>query len=63
MVAALIGHLLEKPDLYLDEMAWFLWDEFSVTVSPSTISRALHRARWSKKQVKYNLLLPNVYFL
>ena len=62
MVAALIEHLLEKPDLYLDEMAWFLWDEFSVAVAPSTISRALHRARWSKKQVMCNLLL-NVCFL
>ena len=52
MIAALIRHLFEKPDLYLDEMAWFIWDEFRVAVSTSTISRALHHAGWSKKQVK-----------
>jgi hypothetical protein len=52
MVAALVEHLLEKPELYLDEMAWFFWDEFGVIVSTSTISRALHRAGWSKKQAK-----------
>lgn len=28
MLEALCDHLLEKPDLYLDEMAIFLWDEF-----------------------------------
>jgi transposase len=56
MVAALVDHLLEKPELYLDEMAWFLFDEFSVTVSTSTISRALHQAGWSKKQVSCSLL-------
>jgi transposase len=54
MIAALIRHLFEKPDLYLDEMAWFLWDEFQVSVSASTISKALHYAGWSKKQVKCN---------
>ena len=52
MVAALIRYLFEKPDLYLDEMAWFLWDEFQVSVSASSISRALKYAGWSKKQVK-----------
>ena len=52
IVAALIRHLFEKPDLYLDEMAWFIWDEFRMAVSRSTISRALNQAGWSKKQVK-----------
>jgi hypothetical protein len=28
MLEALFDHLLEKPGLYLDEMAIFLWDEF-----------------------------------
>ena len=49
MMAALVRRLFEKPDLYLDEMAWFLWDEFHVSVSESTISRALRRAGWSKR--------------
>ena len=28
MLEALCDHLLEKPKLYLEEMAVFLWDEF-----------------------------------
>jgi hypothetical protein len=28
MLEALCDHLLEKPTLYLDEIAIFLWDEF-----------------------------------
>jgi hypothetical protein len=28
MLEALCDRLLEKPDLYVDEMAVFLWDEF-----------------------------------
>jgi transposase len=52
MVEALLLHLYEKPELYLEEMAWFIWDEFGVVISTSTISRALAKARWSKKQVR-----------
>jgi hypothetical protein len=28
MIGSLCDHLSEKPGLYLDEMAVFLWDEF-----------------------------------
>jgi transposase len=41
MLEALREHLLEKPDQYLDEMMLFLWDEFKVYVTTSTVSRAL----------------------
>lgn len=30
MLEALRNHLLEKPALYVDNMATFLWDEFQV---------------------------------
>lgn len=30
MLEALCDHLLEKPTLYLDEIAIFLWDEFAL---------------------------------
>ena len=53
MVEALLDHLNEKPELYLEEMAWFIWDEFKEVVSTSTISRALAKAGWSKKQVRW----------
>ncbi|KAJ5697657.1 hypothetical protein N7488_011341 [Penicillium malachiteum] len=49
MLESLCDHLLEKPDLYLDEMAEFLFDEFEVVVSSYTISRALRSRGWTKK--------------
>lgn len=41
MVQVLCDHLVEKPHLYLDEMAVFLWDEFEVLVTTWSIRRAL----------------------
>ena len=38
MLDALREHLLEKPGLYQEEMAVFLWDEFDVLVSTHSIS-------------------------
>jgi len=52
MINALCDYLLEKPDLYLDEMVVFLWDEFHVLVTKSTISRRLSSVGWSKKTAR-----------
>jgi hypothetical protein len=52
MLAALCEHLLEKPGLYRDEMAVFLYDEFGVLVAVSSISRALADTEWSKKTIR-----------
>ena len=41
MLDALCERLLEKPNLYQDEMAIFLWDEFEVLVTTFSIGRAL----------------------
>lgn len=49
MLETLCERLLDKPGLYLDEMAIFLWDEFQILVTKSSISRALASAGWSKK--------------
>jgi hypothetical protein len=49
MLEALCDHLVEKPDLYLDEMKLFWLDEFGLDVPKSMISDTLHRIRWSKK--------------
>lgn len=59
MVKALCDHLLEKPYLYLDEMAIFLWDEFQVQVTTCSISRALKREGWSKKTAKQKAIERN----
>jgi transposase len=52
MLDALCGHLAEKPGLYVDEMAVFLWDEFNVLPSSSSVKRALARAGWTKKKAQ-----------
>jgi transposase len=52
MVQALCDHLLEKPHLYLDEMAIYLWDEFQTQVTTCAIRRALQYAGWSKKKAR-----------
>lgn len=52
MLEALCDRLLEKPGLYLDEMAVFLWDEFHIHVPICSISRALTSVGWSKKTAR-----------
>jgi len=52
MLDALREYLLEKPVLYLNEMAVFLWNEFEVLVTKSSISRALSSIGWSKKAAR-----------
>lgn len=52
MIEALCDHLFEKPGLYLDEMAIFLWDEFQTMVTTSSIRRALVAKGWSKKTAR-----------
>lgn len=49
MLEALCDHLLEKPGLYLEEMAVFLWDGFQTLATTSSIRRALVSKGWSKK--------------
>jgi transposase len=52
MFDALCERLLEKPDLYLDEMVLFLLDEFGVQVSTQSIRRALRSIGWTKKKIR-----------
>lgn len=47
MLEALRDHLLEKPCLYLDEMVIFLWDEFRMQATTSSIRMALAFNGWS----------------
>ena len=41
ILSALLEQLIKKPELYQDEMAIFLYDEFDLVVTTPTISRAL----------------------
>ena len=42
MIQVLCDHLLEKPQLYLDEMVVFLWDGFQVLVTLFSFLIGLH---------------------
>lgn len=52
MLDALREHLLEKPGLYLDEMVIFIWDEFRILATTSSIRRALSFTGLSKKSIR-----------
>jgi transposase len=52
MLDALRDRLKERPDLYLDEMVEFLWEEFDARVSTFTIGRALRLIGWSRKATR-----------
>lgn len=70
----LLQKLIEKPGMYLDEMAAWLFDEFGINVCEQTISKELRGIGWSKKAVschpryldicslwyRYEGLLPSV---
>jgi hypothetical protein len=51
MLDTLCEHLLEQPELYQDEMAVFLWDEFDVLVTTFSVGRALASIGWTKKTI------------
>jgi transposase len=48
MLDALRNWLLEKPGIYQDEMAVFLYNEFEVVVYNSAVSRALASIGWTR---------------
>ena len=59
MLDALRDYLTQKPGLYVEEMAIFLWDEFNVLPSPSSIKRALFQEGWTKKKAQQRTKEPN----
>jgi hypothetical protein len=55
MIVVLLCRLNKAPNLYLDKMAWYVYDSFGVIVSPRTITIELRVAGWSRKLVSYIL--------
>ena len=45
----ILVYLDQRPTSYLDEMCWFLYDEFDVLVSESTVSQTLKQMAWNRK--------------
>ena len=48
--STLLLYLEDRPTAYLDEMAWFLFDEYDIICSEMTVWRNLHRLGWSRKK-------------
>jgi transposase len=53
---ALLQYLNNRPDAYLDEMCWFIFDEFNIIIAESTLSQVLARRRWTRKAVCLNFI-------
>ena len=45
----LVEYLGQRPMAYLDEMAYFLLDEYGLVVDEATVWRSLRRLGWSRK--------------
>lgn len=52
MLDSLLEYLGPKSDLYLEEMVEYLWKEFGVPTTKSSISRTLRSVDWSKKNIR-----------
>jgi hypothetical protein len=50
VLTVLLDHLLIKPDLYLDEMVDFVWDQYELDISVASVRRSLKACSWSKKK-------------
>jgi len=48
----LLCYLDFRPMAYLDEMVWFLFDEFDLVTDEATVWRCLHRLGWSRKNIR-----------
>ena len=51
IIKKLLDFLEDKPTAYITEMQDFLFDEFDILTSSSTIRRVLQAARWSRKAI------------
>jgi hypothetical protein len=49
-LTVLLDHLLIKPDLYLDDMVDFVWDQYELVISVASVRRSLKACNWSKKK-------------
>lgn len=48
----LLEYVKQRPHACLDELCWFLFDEFNIPVDESTVSRALKRLGWDRKKAQ-----------
>ena len=46
-----LNYLKNRSHVYLNEMTWFLFDEFEIVVNEITINRVLKRLNWNRKKI------------
>lgn len=49
----LLEYLQDRPTAYRDEMVWFVYDEFDITIAERTISDVLKRLKWTHKKASH----------
>ena len=47
----------------MDEMVWFLWDEYDVMLTTAAVQRCLKRMNWTRKVVDIHDLLNLTIFI
>jgi hypothetical protein len=47
----LLKYLKQRSHAYLNEMCWFVWNEFEIFVNDSIVNKALKRLSWNKKKM------------
>jgi hypothetical protein len=47
----LLRYLKQRSHAYLNEMCWFVWDEFEISVNDSIVNKTLKRLSWNRKKM------------
>ena len=56
-----LDFLDRKSNAYIDEMVYFIWDEYDIMISEFAIKRSLQKAHWSRKVICFLILNKNHY--
>jgi transposase len=55
----LLNYLKHRSHAYLNEMCWFIWNEFEIAVNDSIVSKALKRLSWNRKKMMRQIAQRN----
>ena len=51
--------LQHRSDKYIDEMIYFIWDEFNIMISVPTMQKTIVKMEWTRKLVSYIYVSKN----
>jgi transposase len=55
----LLKYLKQRSHAYLNEMCWFVWDEFEIFVDDSIVNKTLKRLSWNRKKMMRQIAQRN----